>query len=109
VVAVSSFRFALSSFVIVLRLLRVPRFKCTELFFFRCYESAQEFGRWRFSKELRETDVRLFFARLLHIEKLQQCVIFGDPSPENSWKVQRATGQGIADLQTPIGSIGFTF
>jgi hypothetical protein len=38
VAAVSSFRFALPSFVIVLRLFSQPRFKRMELFFFRCNE-----------------------------------------------------------------------
>jgi hypothetical protein len=41
---VSSFRFALPSFVIVSRLLRLLRLKRTELFFFPAM-SAQEFGR----------------------------------------------------------------
>jgi hypothetical protein len=38
VAAVSSFCVALPSFVIVLRLLRLPRFECTELLFFCCHE-----------------------------------------------------------------------
>jgi hypothetical protein len=29
-------------------------------------------------KELMETDCGLFFARLLHVEKLHKCIIFGD-------------------------------
>jgi hypothetical protein len=83
VVAVSSFRFALPSFFIVLRLIRLPRFERTAVFSFAAMSVC------RFLMKLMKTNCGLFFARLLHLEKRQKCVIFGDQSPVNWSKEQR--------------------
>jgi hypothetical protein len=45
------------------------------------------------------TDVGMFFARLLHVEKLQKCFIFSDWSPENWSKAQRTGNRWLAETE----------